>query len=130
MRRSIVRIEHPDSGLGIFWHDNNYLPEVTYCFRAMPTPIWDTFEAYNEENISESWAGKANLHLFCAFPDEDNFVGCINKTALSMIKECGFRIYEYIVDSYLISKYQVMFDKNKAIDKKDITDRIINEVLG
>lgn len=116
--KTAVRIEHPESGCGIFTHKSIDIPhelEKKYSYASK----WGTFPLPWEE-----FGEGINLEERCAFSSWEQFHNTVpNEILRYYIEQQGYRVYVLkLKQPRKIGKHQVIFDPSKnVVEKKDIT---------
>jgi hypothetical protein len=119
MNRSIVRIEHPSQGKGLWttrnaydealYHQFSFVDDLVVKHRAFPTP-W-------EEGLFS-----IGTHDFCAFKSIEQLQLWIDKEWWEEIFELGFKVYIIDVSEYQEGTHQILFQKQHVLQTKDISD--------
>lgn len=120
-----IRIEHPDSGNGIWRHkvNNAYLSQNfsffdDFCNKHLefPTPNRDSLiHRYIEENE------------YCAFKSVQQIQQWMDLEWWNEIFEFGYKVYMLELSDCTVGKYQIIFTKNNIISKKDISSLFITK---
>lgn len=122
--KSVIRIEHPSTGWGIFTNSNveqgledkagvEYLsnPDDFYLKHSkFPTP-------YEDKGIEHS----PHADEFCAFRTLDIFNQWISSLEVKEFINMGFKIYLLDISSYEEGEFQVIYKKENITQMKDIT---------
>jgi len=123
MYKTIIRIEHPDSGRGIFQHENyihcrydelaDILPELMERHSKFPSLWFDKFE----------WHGKRSEldDCYCAFLSIDQINQWITPEEIKVLISEGFEVLMLDVSVWGESEHQVIFAKHNIIQSKNIT---------
>lgn len=124
----IIRIEHPESGNGIFTHrfsEWECLREFFDRHNNLPTPMSneesdemrDTFQ----EAVFKDRYEKQPNEWFCAYKSFEQLLEWVLEEEFENIIRIGFRFYSIKVESCVIGNYQCIFKKKDIIEKTDIT---------
>ena len=118
--KTIIRIEHPDDGFGIWKSCSNGRTRI----RSLPCyyEIKDHHE--NLPTLSEEGITRTN-DLFCAFRNKRQFNLWINEWWIPELIDLGFKIFELEVSNIIVGDYQVAYRKEDIISKKDITSTFL-----
>lgn len=124
----VIRIEHKDTGIGVFRAYNhsdkrNLYRERFDCManriQLMPEPcdeIWNL----NPRLMFE------NKNLVCAFSKIEHLTTYIVARELrELVREWNMRIYEIEVDTPYVGRQQVVYERGTEKYKKDITQTIL-----
>lgn len=120
--QSIIRVEHPESGKGIFRHDlfdlnsDNQRVYDEMCDRhnSFPTP-------YEDQHINRF----IRTNEFCAFKSIEQIQQWIQPNEFQVIIELGFKIYLLDVSECTIGEYQILYKKEHILQQKDISNLFI-----
>lgn len=122
---TIIRIEHKESGLGIFQTKGKTgkrdffgplslieeLPLKRLCSRhneKFPSPCNDLNRYIKDDE-------------FCAFKSIEQVQQWITPREINILTNNDFRILELKVTNYTIGNYQILFYKDSIIKSRDIT---------
>lgn len=126
--KEIIRIEHPDSGKGIWNHevDNEIAINYHSQYDAMSNRHCNPYKFPNfseDTELREQLPKEYDLeNYFFAFKNLEQLSSGFTKEELKeCINDFGFRIYVYKTTDFFESKFQVIFIKEKALEKKDIS---------
>lgn len=119
----IVRIEHPDTGLGLFRHvvtlstklDSKFdkeFDELLSRHGSFPFPFMEGLELRKD---SKRW--------FCAFNSIEQLQKWITKEELlSITNNWGYRVLFLEVEEFQQATFQTIFTKESIIHSTDITE--------
>lgn len=123
---TIIRIEHKDSGLGIFQAKGKTGKKDTFRERL------NLFEELSLKRLSNRHQNKfpspyrdlgryAEKEEFCAFKSIEQVQQWITPREIKILVNNGFKILELKVTKYTVGKYQVLFYKDSITKSRDIT---------
>lgn len=125
---TIIRIEHPSDGLGIFGSReagelNEYVwGEFIPTFNYNPWEVgyfMDRHRDFNtpdEDDLSLEMGGD-----FCAYTSIDQIQQWITKDEFTELFEYGFKVYMLDVSECQIGKHQAIYRKEHILQQKDIS---------
>lgn len=115
--KTIVRVEHPDTGCGLFRSDDpngdNYLDnsrfadQIVMRHHSFPTR-WNDLGTHDDD-------------IFCAFKSVDQLKEWITNEEMIDLISIGFRVYMIKAEDVIEGRMQCGFRKDKIVEKTDIT---------
>ena len=121
---TIIRIEHPFSGWGLFKAFNKEGYDIIDNVNC-----WDALSLKHLDFPSPSAdKGLRNLQKdeFCAFKTVEQLQDWIEPSWMEEIISLGFKILMLDVSECRIGEYQILFKKENILQTKDITSLFIN----
>ena len=116
---TIIRIEHPDTGFGMF---ASKLNNKRLCYELSN---YSQFSSKHENFPTPSNDSKINRRIkkyeFCAFKSIYQLQKWITKKELKEFISMGFKVYALDVSECIIGKFQIVFEKKNITQSKDIT---------
>ena len=116
----LIRIEHLDTGLGVFMmaYDGHFGDDYSET-------SW--YKKHNEMNSARDIDGFTKEH-YCGYLNGDSFKKFNSQRDLKTFINKGFRIYEITLREIIEDKqgYQGLFLPIHIIEKKDITNLVVN----
>lgn len=121
--KQIVRIEHKDSGIGIWNHYRKESPfkrsvEVINSYELLRDRHLNFPRPFEETNLK----GIFNRDYYCAFKSLDQLKEWIYDNEVKELIDQGFIILLIELNDYHEGDYQIIFKKEDIITRKDITD--------
>jgi hypothetical protein len=126
--KQIIRIEHPDDGLGIF---NSFDKDVrikshsrfTTIFKRHTNPAKYPSYHYDEELRDQITTCDEKIKNYrFGFHSLEVLNKAFTKAELKeIINQLGFRVYMIEVSEWIESKFQVIFKPGDTLEKKDIS---------
>lgn len=115
--KTIIRIEHPSDGKGI-WRSNingvnnlsNWI-EFSDRHRKFPNPTY-------EGDVTGFIEG---IH-YCAFKSIEQLQEWVYKNEIKELLEMGFKVYMLDVFNWLEGNYQICYKKEDILQQKDISE--------
>lgn len=123
---SVIRIEHPSDGKGLWNSDEGMTPRIKK--HSMYKNIsnrhsslkYPTYEEDNELNKQLSYEELENYHF--AFLNLEQFREALtNEEIKECINNLGFQVLMLDVTDYYTSSYQAVFNKESIVSSKDIS---------
>ncbi len=120
--KQIVRIEHKDSGIGIWNHSNDGSykrnVEAIDSYELLRDRHLNFLRPFEETNLK----GIFNKDYYCAFKSLDQLKDWIYDNEVKELIDQGFIILLIELNNYHEGDYQIIFKKEDIITRKDITD--------
>lgn len=121
--KQIIRIEHSESGKGLFRHtDENrniyFRSDKFKCFEDICIRHASFDNPYSESLLMSVM----NDDYYCAFKSLDQFKQWILSEEIKEIIQHGFKVYLIDLEIYYEGKFQIIYKKKYIIAKKDITE--------
>lgn len=117
--KTVIRIEHPSDGKGIWrskgnnekaiWEDFSFINELESKHEDFPTPYAEKLLTFTDSSY------------FCAFKSIEQINQWIEKEWWKEIISFGFKIYMIDLSEYLEGEYQICYQKQYILQQKDIT---------
>ena len=122
---TLIRIEHPESGNGIWRHFDKQGHRT-----CLNLSNYDEFEdrhrsfatLRSELNSIFAMDYLDMLVYFCGFKSIEQLQQWVYQSEINEFVSFGFRIYKIEVNNCLMGDYQVFFKKDNIVSKIDITD--------
>lgn len=124
----VIRIEHKDTGIGVFRAYRGSPERSLYLERfqdmakratKLPDPTDEIYELTNRHLYE-------NRSLICAFRTISHLSTYIMaKEIRDLVRDWNMRIYEIEVDTPYVGKQQVVYERGTEKYKKDITQTIL-----
>ena len=119
----VVRIEHNETGYGIFLSKNGY------SFNCNRLSCYNSLINRHGKMLTPGGEGlnlsKNDKEWFCAYKNIEQFSNWIDKDWVEEILSVGFDIYLLSVTEYQIGRDQVIFTKESIIKKEIINSLFI-----
>lgn len=119
----LIRIEHPESGKGIFQHhftEHEGLQSFFDRHYNLPCPF-----SFKESDEMKEAFGSGSNDWFCAYKSFEQLLDWIKVGEFQKIIDAGFKFYIIQIKTCIIGNYQAIFKKEDIIEKIDITDLFI-----
>lgn len=131
MVKQIVRIEHPDTGYGIFQSshifDENVNKEKSYLMERVMERHNKSFPSitidFRYDKLFDNY--DELFEYFCGFLSIEQFNQWFEKEEVQYFAECGFKVYLIKVSHSHSSEYQTIFKKEHIITQEEITSLFI-----
>ena len=118
----IVRIEHIETGVGIFRsRDKNQNNHGTELPNGLFNDILNRFNNFPSP-YNDGALGYVDYDEYCAFKTVNQLNKWITKDEIKEFFKIGFRVYLLTVDRCKVGDKQVIYKKDHVMNKKDITD--------
>ena len=116
---TIIRIEHPDTGFGMFKSklDNKRLCYELSNYLQFPNKHANFPTSYNDSKINRC----IKKYEFCAFKSIYQLQKLVIKKELKEFISMGFKVYALDVSECIIGKFQILFEKKNITQSKNIT---------
>lgn len=134
MIKTVIRIEHPEDGLGLFIYrekgtnlqENGRYPtlsDVISTFTYSPIQIGEVSgRHFNMPTIREFYKQVDNLNkYYCAYGSVETMKQWINCKEIKQLLSLGFVVLMLDVTDYRESEYQVIYTKESIVSSKDIS---------
>lgn len=125
---TIIRIEHKESGLGMFQTRSNkgrwnIFTGQPYLIDQLPLKrLNNRHEKLFPAPFKDSLINRDALNdEFCAFKSIEQVQKWITPREIKILVNNGFRILELKVTNYTVGEYQVLFYKDSIVKSRDIT---------
>lgn len=125
---TIIRIEHKESGLGIFQTRSNKGKWNIFIgkpflidqlpLKRLQTRHEDSFPAPFKDSLITR---DAKDNEFCAFKSIEQVQQWITPREIKVLTANNFKILELKVTNYTVGEYQVLFYKDSIVKSRDIT---------
>lgn len=118
--RTIIRVEHPGDGFGLFTSRENGNPfrrqysftnELIYKHSNFPCPRQDT-----------EIRRHAQRNEYCAFKSIEQIQQWIEPEWFKELKQLGFKILALEVSNCTVGEFQILYKKEDIISSNDISD--------
>ncbi len=124
----LIRIEHPESGKGIFTHrfaEWEYLKGFFDRHNNLPSPSSEREseemkKVFTNARYREVMKGERN-EWYCAYKSLEQLLEWVLEEEFETIVKFGFRFYSIKVESCITGNYQCIFKHENIIEKNDIT---------
>ena len=120
---TFIRIEHPDSGWGIWRHQENMTVDNLSNFSEF-NQRHSNFKTIGAELGNEPFnlSYYERQKYFCAFKSIKQLQQWVFQSEINEFITFGFRIYKIKANNCLIGEDQIFFKKENIISKIDITN--------
>lgn len=136
MTTKFIRIEHPYDGCGPFgsrWKGKSRYPHLPPCpFNYHPNEIgmlsqshWDMPTPCRDDSISCYF--ERGVH-YCGYLSEETMWEWVGKMEMKMLLEVGFEVYKIEATDVGTGLFQVIFQKENIVSKKNITKSIKRKI--
>ncbi len=126
--KTIIRIEHPNSGNGIWRHIENGEHLCDYfSFYDDFSNKHDNFPSPSEDSLIRRCI---KYDEYCAFKSIEQIQQWIEKEWFEEILSLGFKIYMIDVSECIEGEYQILFKKEHILQQKDISSLFINTSIA
>lgn len=116
--RTIIRVEHPNDGKGLF---QAYMSERLERKYKIFNNLIDRHQKFPAP-VSDS---KIHRHIqpneYCAFKSVEQLQQWINKREIKHLIHHGFRVLMLDVSEHVEGEYQILYKKENILQSKDIT---------
>lgn len=121
--KTIIRIEHPNSGDGIWQHmeSNEHLCDYFSFYDRFASKHKEFPSPRKDLGINRP----INHYEYCAFKSIEQIHQWIEKEWFSEIISSGFKIYMIDVSECIEGEYQILFRKEHILQQKDISSLFI-----
>lgn len=127
--QELYRIEHTQTGNGMFYGDEYYFSRVLDREDALEFDTrWRAFPGVSWRDTELCDHFKHGKH-FCAFLDTASIRKFVKKQEMLQFKQAGYRLYRLKVRECITSQYQAIFEKDHIEEKEDITEHILAELI-
>lgn len=122
---TFIRIEHSDSGYGIWRHNQCVVESMENANDFINRHF--KFKSLQKELLEHPFALNFcdAIEYFCGFKSIEQFQQWIFQSEIAYFVENGFRIYKMMAEKCLIGEDQVFFKPSEVTSKVDITDIFI-----
>ncbi len=118
----VVRIEHPDTGCGLWQTEiNGYVVYRNLSFLNDLVDKHESFPIPNEDGLYRE------NHHFCAFKSIEQANEWIESEWWNEILSLGFKIYLIELSAWLEGEYQIMFEKQHIVQSEDISSLFVTK---
>jgi len=131
--KSIIRIEHPSDGIGIFTTRNkgermwkytseDHKTNPVCIFDYSPSSIGEFVFRHRDFPMAEiDCEGFIIDEHYCAYISVEQVQQWIMPEELNQLIDLGFRIYILDISQWIEGKYQIAYKKEHILQQKDIT---------
>lgn len=123
--KSIIRIEHPEDGYGIFctrWEQTTRSTGIVSTFSYNSEDIGDIDDRHSNMIGAGLIDGFTEDH-FCAYPSLTKMKRWINNKEVKQLLSLGFEVLLLDVSEYILDeeKNQAIYKKEHIVNKKNIS---------
>lgn len=115
--KTIYRVENWNSK-GMFRNDDIHLIERN-------TDIINRHEDFLEPNNDGLNLRKDGVRWFCAYRSKKQLKRWVKRAELEYLQDIGFNVVEIQVQVYQEGRFQCLFDRDRIISKKIVTNQFI-----
>lgn len=131
--KTIIRIEHPEDGLGMFAdrtkgvnpreYGDNY-PDIVWSFDFRVDNVGRLNEKHGKMQSARLISGFTKEY-FCAYPSIESMKKWINCEEIKELIKVGFVVLVLDVTTYIKAKDQILFLKSSIVSSKDISSLFV-----
>lgn len=119
----VVRIEHPETGYGLFRHASYISPELDKKFDEEFNELLERHTCFPNPFVENLNMYKGLKKWFCAFHSIEQLQEWITGKELKrLINKWGFKIMFLEVSKFQIGTFQTIYTKGSIIESTDITE--------
>lgn len=126
MIKTVIRIEHPEDGIGIFITRTKGLTcwknkKVTSTFDYSVRNIGNVYEKHSDMPGARRIEGFIEDRYYCAYPSVEVMKKWINCGEIKQLLSFGFVVLVLDVTDYIETLEQVIYTKESIVSSKDIS---------
>lgn len=114
--KQVIRIQHPDNGVGIFMNDIKSLRSMNLL------ELLQRHQMFNDPYMDGLNLHKDGKKYFCAYKTLEQLQEWIMTEEIGVLKKHGFRFLLLEVSDFQEGDFQIIFTKESITNMKDITD--------